>query len=92
MVEGLGDHGCEYMTAGTVVNLGSIGRNFGAGMTGGLAFIWTDESWLDTDYDKSVPTNEITGSNSSKKPADQHFPDYINGESVSIQRLQPDQK
>ena len=33
VVEGLGDHGCEYMTAGTVVNLGSIGRNFGAGTT-----------------------------------------------------------
>jgi len=39
VVEGVGDHGCEYMTAGTVVVLGSVGRNFGAGMTGGLAFV-----------------------------------------------------
>ncbi|WP_298382038.1 glutamate synthase large subunit [Ferrimicrobium sp.] len=40
VVEGVGDHGCEYMTGGVVVILGSIGRNFAAGMSGGLAFIW----------------------------------------------------
>ncbi|MEK7857293.1 MAG: hypothetical protein AAB288_14470, partial [Acidobacteriota bacterium] len=39
-VEGLGDHGCEYMTGGSVIVIGSIGRNFGAGMSGGLAFIY----------------------------------------------------
>ncbi len=39
VVEGLGDHGCEYMTNGTVVVLGGTGKNFGAGMTGGDAFI-----------------------------------------------------
>jgi len=39
VVEGVGDHGCEYMTGGRVVVLGSIGRNFAAGMSGGLAFI-----------------------------------------------------
>jgi glutamate synthase (NADPH/NADH) large chain/glutamate synthase (ferredoxin) len=37
--EGIGDHGCEYMTNGIVVVLGSTGRNFGAGMTGGVAFV-----------------------------------------------------
>ncbi|HMF54259.1 MAG TPA: glutamate synthase-related protein, partial [Edaphobacter sp.] len=40
VVEGVGDHGCEYMTGGTVVVLGSAGMNFGAGMTGGLAWIY----------------------------------------------------
>jgi glutamate synthase domain-containing protein 2/glutamate synthase domain-containing protein 1/glutamate synthase domain-containing protein 3 len=40
VVEGVGDHGCEYMTGGTVVVIGRIGFNFGAGMTGGQAFIW----------------------------------------------------
>jgi glutamate synthase (ferredoxin) len=40
VVEGVGDHGCEYMTAGTVVVLGEIGLNFGAGMTGGNAFVF----------------------------------------------------
>ena len=39
VVEGVGDHGCEYMTAGVVVVLGSTGRNFAAGMSGGIAYI-----------------------------------------------------
>ena len=43
VVEGVGDHGCEYMTRGTVVVLGSTGRNFAAGMTGGSAYV-LDES------------------------------------------------
>ncbi len=40
VVEGVGEHGCEYMTGGTVVVLGETGRNFGAGMTGGEAFVY----------------------------------------------------
>jgi glutamate synthase (ferredoxin) len=40
VVEGVGDHGCEYMTGGTVVVLGRVGMNFGAGMTGGLAWVY----------------------------------------------------
>jgi len=40
VVEGIGDHGCEYMTGGCVVVLGETGVNFGAGMTGGLAFVF----------------------------------------------------
>ena len=40
VVEGVGDHGCEYMTGGQVVVLGPTGRNFGAGMSGGLAFVY----------------------------------------------------
>jgi glutamate synthase (NADPH/NADH) large chain len=40
VVEGTGDHCCEYMTEGRVVILGRIGRNFGAGMSGGIAYIW----------------------------------------------------
>jgi glutamate synthase (ferredoxin) len=39
VVEGVGDHGCEYMTGGTVVVLGKTGRNFAAGMSGGVAYI-----------------------------------------------------
>jgi glutamate synthase (NADPH/NADH) large chain/glutamate synthase (ferredoxin) len=39
VVEGIGDHGCEYMTGGTVVVLGSFGKNFGAGMSGGVAYL-----------------------------------------------------
>ncbi len=40
VVEGVGDHGCEYMTGGVVVVLGRTGRNFGAGMTGGVAYLY----------------------------------------------------
>ena len=40
-MEGVGDHGCEYMTGGKVVILGSTGRNFAAGMSGGMAYVTT---------------------------------------------------
>ena len=50
IVEGVGDHGCEYMTGGTVVILGSIGRNFAAGMSGGMAFVLDlEESLVNTE-------------------------------------------
>ncbi len=44
MVEGVGDHGCEYMTGGLVIVLGGIGYNFAAGMTGGLAFVAAEDN------------------------------------------------
>ncbi|HMT26579.1 MAG TPA: glutamate synthase-related protein, partial [Microthrixaceae bacterium] len=44
VVEGVGDHGCEYMTGGRVVVLGQTGRNFGAGMSGGIAYVFDPES------------------------------------------------
>ncbi|MCV6004517.1 hypothetical protein OFO99_34300, partial [Escherichia coli] len=40
VVEGVGDHGCEYMTGGAAIILGSTGRNFAAGMSGGVAYVW----------------------------------------------------
>jgi len=43
VVEGVGDHGCEYMTGGTVVVLGMTGRNFGAGMSGGIAYVLDED-------------------------------------------------
>jgi glutamate synthase (NADPH/NADH) large chain len=49
VVEGVGDHGCEYMTGGTVVILGETGRNFAAGMSGGVAYVF--------DGNKSFPKN-----------------------------------
>jgi glutamate synthase domain-containing protein 3 len=47
VVEGVGDHGCEYMTAGTVVVLGETGLNFGAGMSGGDAYVLDREGMLE---------------------------------------------
>ncbi len=43
VVEGVGDHGCEYMTGGTVVVLGMTGRNFAAGMSGGIAYVLDED-------------------------------------------------
>jgi len=42
----VGDHGCEYMTGGTVVVLGPVGRNFAAGMSGGIAYVWDADGTL----------------------------------------------
>ena len=47
VVEGTGDHGCEYMTGGTVVVLGSTGRNFAAGMSGGVAYVYDEDGLFD---------------------------------------------
>ena len=44
VIEGVGDHGCEYMTGGCAVILGPAGRNFAAGMSGGIAYIWDPEN------------------------------------------------
>ena len=53
IIEGCGAHGCEYMTGGTVIILGQIGDNFGAGMTGGMAFVYDEinefENYANTD-------------------------------------------
>jgi glutamate synthase domain-containing protein 3 len=47
VVEGAGEHACEYMTGGTVAILGPLGMNVGAGMTGGRAFVWDPDWTLD---------------------------------------------
>jgi glutamate synthase domain-containing protein 3 len=76
VVEGLGDHGCEYMTGGVVVCLGNTGRNFGAGLTGGLAFVIEDEAFLDGAAAKPfLPFNE-----------------FVNPETFSLQKLTPEHK
>lgn len=59
VVEGIGDHGCEYMTGGMVINIGEIGRNFAAGMSGGLAYILKDYLHLiNTEMVDMDPLNE----------------------------------
>ena len=58
VVEGVGDHGCEYMTGGEVLVLGKIGRNFGAGMSGGYAYILDcDERYVNTGLVELRPAN-----------------------------------
>ncbi|WP_109438551.1 MULTISPECIES: glutamate synthase large subunit [Aquimarina] len=52
VVEGIGDHGCEYMTGGVAVILGEVGRNFGAGMSGGIAYIYDDKKTFEAHCNK----------------------------------------
>ncbi|HEX4745671.1 MAG TPA: glutamate synthase large subunit, partial [Gaiellaceae bacterium] len=59
VVEGVGDHGCEYMTAGTVVVLGEVGLNLGAGMTGGEAFVHDAEGTLATRVADGIVAEEL---------------------------------
>ena len=54
VVEGVGDHGCEYMTGGTVVVLGGTGRNFAAGMSGGIAYVLDDDRTLGSRCSKAM--------------------------------------
>src|SRR5688500_6197063 len=54
VVEGVGDHGCEYMTGGLVIVLGATGRNFGAGMSGGLAYVFDPANKFSTRYNNSM--------------------------------------
>jgi glutamate synthase (NADPH/NADH) large chain len=62
VVEGVGDHGCEYMTGGLVVVLGSVGRNFAAGMSGGLAYVYDEDSTFqahcNTEMVELLPLND----------------------------------
>lgn len=58
VVEGTGDHGCEYMTGGTVLVLGKTGRNFAAGMSGGVAYVYDEDGQFDTRCNMSMVTLE----------------------------------
>lgn len=54
VVEGVGDHGCEYMTGGRAVVLGKIGKNFAAGMSGGVAYVLDEDSDIYTKLNKQM--------------------------------------
>jgi glutamate synthase domain-containing protein 2/glutamate synthase domain-containing protein 1/glutamate synthase domain-containing protein 3 len=54
VVEGVGDHGCEYMTGGRVVVLGPTGRNFAAGMSGGIAYVWNPEGGFERHVNRAL--------------------------------------
>lgn len=58
VVEGVGDHGCEYMTGGRVVVLGKTGKNFAAGMSGGIAYVLDEDSKLYTKLNKQLVSSE----------------------------------
>ncbi|MCU6435087.1 glutamate synthase subunit alpha [Undibacterium sp. Jales W-56] len=58
VVEGTGDHGCEYMTGGTVIVLGETGRNFAAGMSGGIAYVYDPDGEFEAKCNMSMVTLE----------------------------------
>ena len=58
VVEGVGDHGCEYMTGGRVVVLGPTGKNFAAGMSGGIAYVWDEDRDLYLRLNKALVSME----------------------------------
>ena len=62
VIEGIGDHGCEYMTGGRVVVLGRTGRNFGAGMSGGIAYVWDPEGIFPRQCNReTLELEDVTG-------------------------------
>jgi len=54
VIEGVGDHGCEYMTGGTIVILGKTGRNFAAGMSGGIAYVFSPDNEFEKLYNPGM--------------------------------------
>jgi glutamate synthase (NADPH/NADH) len=67
VVEGVGDHGCEYMTGGCVIILGKTGRNFAAGMSGGIAFIYDDDSRFPTRCNQEMVDLESVDSDEDRQ-------------------------
>ena len=67
VVEGVGDHCCEYMTGGRVVVLGSTGRNFAAGMSGGLAYVWDRDGKFDYFCNMEMVELSLLEDSSSRK-------------------------
>jgi len=67
VIEGSGDHTCEYMTGGVIVILGKTGNNFGAGMTGGLSFIYDEDNLFKNKINnQSVEIDKIMKKNLAK--------------------------
>ena len=67
IVEGVGDHCCEYMTGGRVVVLGPTGRNFAAGMSGGIAYVWDKEHTFDSSCNMEMVELSLIEDASSRK-------------------------
>jgi glutamate synthase (ferredoxin) len=79
VVEGIGDHGCEYMTGGRVVVLGKTGRNFGAGMSGGIAYVYDSENTLYSRVSKELmPYSSVEDSSDKEELLDMISKHYQN--------------
>jgi glutamate synthase (NADPH) large chain len=84
VVEGTGDHGCEYMTGGTVVVLGKTGRNFAAGMSGGVAYVYDEDGHFAGRCNTSMVALEKVLSREEQR-------DELTGAAVGLHREQADE-
>ncbi len=77
VVEGVGDHGCEYMTGGRVVVLGPVGRNFAAGMSGGIAWVWDRDGTLAHHCNRDMvdiePLDQVEGGDDPREWVEAHL-------------------
>ncbi|MEO9892855.1 glutamate synthase large subunit [Aurantibacter sp.] len=77
VVEGIGDHGCEYMTGGIAVILGEVGRNFGAGMSGGIAYVFDPNKTFENNCNKEslnlLPVDEQEDIKQLKELIESHY-------------------
>jgi len=69
VVEGTGDHGCEYMTGGTAIVLGKTGRNFAAGMSGGIAYVYDEDGLFASRCNTAMVSLERVGTAAEQKAA-----------------------
>jgi glutamate synthase (NADPH/NADH) large chain len=83
VVEGVGDHGCEYMTGGVAVVLGKTGRNFAAGMSGGIAYVFDEDGTFERRCNTEMVTLEPI-------PEDEMLPDTISREHLFADMLGDD--
>jgi glutamate synthase (NADPH/NADH) large chain len=79
VVEGLGNHGCEYMTGGTVVVLGNTGQNFAAGMSGGVAYVYDEDGLFSKRCNPSMVSLEKVETQQAQPKVPQHLnqPDEV---------------
>ncbi|GAE91471.1 glutamate synthase [NADPH] large chain [Gracilibacillus boraciitolerans JCM 21714] len=87
-MEGVGDHGCEYMTGGRVVILGNVGKNFAAGMSGGVAYVKTDnkERFIRLCNDELVQFESLTDQKEIEEVKDLiiNHHEYTNSDKAAI--------
>ncbi len=89
VVEGTGDHGCEYMTGGTVVVLGATGRNFAAGMSGGIAYVYDADGTFRSRCNTSMVTLEPLQAEAAQAEAEASL--VHEGKGRNLHRGRPDE-
>jgi glutamate synthase (NADPH/NADH) large chain len=87
VVEGVGDHGCEYMTGGVVVVLGQTGRNFAAGMSGGIAYVFDEDGTFESRLNKAMVKLEDFVDPAAQEAPDADLADMLRYDAARLRRL-----